>query len=641
MPLRVLCVGGGYACHFAGWVLAREGASVEVVAEGRTHFPELPRTAMLPSEPAELEQHLADVDVCITDDVVRLEAVLGGPDPWPASLRALTLVDIGRPAAEDDANAAIASRSGVGATIGEADGPGFAPPARMLEALVGLGAASGALAGWLGAQRDGRGEHVQVDPVHHVAVLSGVNAIQFLDYGLPWRRSGRSASGSGGPFPFRMFACRDGWVVAICRSLDDWTSLIDMLGNPRWSSDPEYADPLHIARHHADTVAALITEELSSRTVADVVEAAKAHRVPLAPLRTIEDARADTRLFPVAGKADPTRPVQAVAVTDAASRGPWAVAATSQVREPRGPLHGLRVLDLGWVWAAPIAAAWLADLGADVVKVESPARLDLARRRGVEFPSDRVAIRPSLPGHERAWLFNAANRNKRSLVLDLKQVRDRDRFLELVSAADVMIESFSAGVLERLQVSPDVLMRTNPTLLLLSMGGRAVDGEYVSRSYAPILSALAGIEGEVVDAAGAPLGLLNWGVADPNAGCWGVLAVLAALARGESGRHLVLSQLRALVNTCVAGYHEGGSTRVPLAQPEEVTAEHLAGRATGPLGQVYREVVTRSWTPDIGERRAMGTPWRFRRMPVEVRRGAPTLGDTSYDVVREAWRRRT
>lgn len=637
MSLRVLCVGDGYACHYAGWVLAREGASVEVAARGPSHVPELARTSALPETSDQWTHLLAGVDVCITDDVARLDSVLGGPEPWPDPLRALTLVDIGWPGADADANARIASLSGVGAAIGEADGPGLAPPARMLEALVGLGAASGALAGWLGARRDGRGEHVRIDPVRYIAVLSGVNAIQFLDYGLRWCRSGRSASGSGGPFPFRMFACRDGWIVVICRSLDDWRSLTAMLGNPAWSLETEYTDPLHIARHHADTVAALITEELSSWTVSEIVEAAKAHRVPLAPIRTIDEARADSRLFDRARVATPRHPVQAVAVAEPSLRGTWLTEGTS-VR--RGPLDGLRVLDLGWVWAAPIAAAWLADLGADVVKIESPERLDLARRRGIEFPSDREASRPSLPGHERAWLFNAVNRNKRSLVLDLKDARDRDRFLELVARADVVVESFSAGVLERLQVSPEVLMRTNPNLLLLSMGGRAIDGEYVSRSYAPMLSALAGIEGEVVDDAGDPVGLLNWGVADPNAGCWGVLAVLAALARGETGRHLVLSQLQALVNTCIAGYREERRARVPLAHPEEVTAEHLGGTASGPLGDVYREAVVRNWAPEVGERRSMGSPWHFRRMPVEVRRGAPMLGDTSHEIVREAWGRR-
>lgn len=631
-------MGEGYACHFAGWVLAREGAQVEVATEVPAHLPGLRRTSGGPGTSDEWTRRLAGVDVCITDDLSRLDAVLGGPDPWPDALGGLTLVEIGWPGAEEDANAMIATRSGVGAAIGEADGPGRAPPARMLEALVGLGASSGALAGWLGTRRDGRGEHVQVDPVHYIAVLSGVNAMQFLDYGLQWRRSGRSASGSGGPFPFRMFACRDGWVVAICRSVDDWKSLIAMLGNPPWSAEAAFADPLHIARHHADTVAALITEDLSVRTVADVVEAAREHRVPLAPLRTIGEARADTRLFSLPTAPEPRHPVDTVAVTEVSPRGSWrAETVTPTVARPRGPLEGLRVLDLGWVWAAPIAAAWLADLGADVVKVESPERLDLSRRRGLEFPAARAASRPSLPGHEKAWLFNAVNRNKRSLVLNLKDVRDRDRFLELVACADVVIESFSEGVLERLRISPDVLLQANPQLLLLSMGGRSVDGEYVSRSYAPMLSALAGIEGEVVGEDGDPLGLLNWGVADPNAGMWGLLSVLAALGRGERGRHLVLSQLRALVNTCIDGYGDGAVGGEQLSDPEEVTAAHLGGDAPGPLGEVYRHIVTRNWTPEVGERRSMDAPWRFRRMPVGVLRGAPVLGDTSYETVQTAW----
>lgn len=623
MP-RILCFGQGYACQFAGWVLARSGADVELVLEQGT--------------PPQWTSRLAGVDICITDDLHALNDVLGGTDPWPDELRALTLVEIGWPGSLDDANARIAALSGIGAVIGETDGPGLAPPGRMLEALVGLQAATGGLAGWLGAQRDGLGEHVHVDPIACMAVLSGVNAIQFLDYGLRWRRSGRSASGSGGPFPFRMFRCLDGWVVAICRSRGDWKSLLAMLGDPDWSRRPEYADPLAIARHHADEVAGFITDDLCRRPVADVVDVARRHRVPLAPVRTTAQALADHRLFVAPGRPDPIAPV----TITYPSGGPTSTLWQPRSREPpppgaRAPLDGLRVLDLGWVWAAPVGTAWLADLGADVVRVESLDRLDLSRRRGLEFPAERKATRPALPGHERAWLFNAANRNKRSLRLELKEAADRDCFLDLVACADVVVESFSAGVLERLGIAPDVLLEVNPHLLVLSMGGEAIDAEYISRSYAPMLSALAGVESQVVDTAGEPLGLLNWGVADPNAGCWGSFSVVAALARREAGSHIVLSQLRALGNTCVDSYRGNTSGVVALEEPEEVTQDHLVGMATGTLGDVYRTVVVRDWTPEAGERRSMGAPWRFRRMPVGVRAGAPLLGTTTAAELRDAW----
>lgn len=635
MP-RVVCAGHGYACQFAGWVLARSGADVRTVVEGSTTtvFPELRRCPPIPADAAAATDWLAEVDLCITDDIGPLAAVVGGAEPWPPAIRGLTLVELGWPAARPDANSTIALRTGIGAAIGEPDGPGLSPPGRMLEALVGVQAAAAGIAAWLGAQRDGLGEHVRIDPLACVTVVSGINAIQFLDYGNPWRRAGRTASGSGGPFPFRMFRCRDGWVVAICRSRAEWTSLVAMLGDPPWSRRPELDDPLRIARHHADEVAALIETELVTRDLEQVLADGRRHRVPLAPLRSVDEALDDPRLFTAGRWADPIHPVtvRPVGPGHARRRG------TAATRPARAPLAGLRVLDLGWVWAAPIATSWLADLGADVVKVESFDHLDPSRRRGLEFPAQHDRSRPPLPGHERTWLFHAANRNKRSIRLELKEPADRQAFLDLVARADVVVESFSAGVLERLDLAPDVLLQANPGLVLLSMGGRAVDGEYVTRSYAPMLSALAGIESQVVDREGAPLGLLNWGVADPNAACWAVLAVLAALAHG-GGAHLVLSQLRALVNTCLASYRTTGSGVEELEAPEEVTTRHLLGEAPGPLGDTYRRALSRDWAPDLGERRALGSPWAFRRMPVGVRVGAPTFGSTALEDLRSEWMR--
>jgi crotonobetainyl-CoA:carnitine CoA-transferase CaiB-like acyl-CoA transferase len=376
-------------------------------------------------------------------------------------------------------------------------------------------------------------------------------------------------------------------------------------------------------------VSALIEEILADRTVAEVVAAGREYRVPIAPLRTVDEAMADPLLF------DAGEPVPAITTERPEPLPcPW-----HERNRPGGPLAGLRVLDLGWVWAAPVATAWLADLGADVVKVESLDRLDVGRRRGVDFPVGLPSARATLPGHERAWLFNAANRNKRGIRLELKDPADHARFLELVADADVVVESFATGVLERLDLAPERLFAANPGLLLLSMGGRTVDGKHVARSYAPILTALAGLEATVTDRAGGPLGLFNWGVADPNAGAWATFAVVAALAADRGGSHLLLSQLRAIVNTCASRYRGDDPPRAELADPEEVTLAHLAGTATGPLGDLYRSVLVRGWSPEFGERLAFTSPWRFRRMPVGVRAAAPLFASTPVEAVLAEWTR--
>jgi crotonobetainyl-CoA:carnitine CoA-transferase CaiB-like acyl-CoA transferase len=628
----VVGIARGYAARYALHVLRDLGAEVdELWPVGKPAPAQLDCLTHSPRavDDAALAAAARDAEVVLTDRLDLLAACA------PASHCQVT-VELRPPADLDDANVRIARECGIGAVIGEADGPGQAPPGRMLEAIAGLHAVVAALAAWSGARRDGASEHVTVDPVDCLAAVSGVNAIQFLNYGRPWRRSGASASGSGGPYPFRLFPCADGWIVAICRSRLEWASFLDLLGNPPWASYPAYQDPLEIASSHADAVTELVTACLSSRTVEEVVSDARRHRVPLAPMRSVADAVADPRLFHAGDPARPRPPFEVMEVSPRPS--PWHPRRKREAASGRrpGPLAGVRVLDLGWVWAAPVAAAWLADLGADVVKVESLERLDVARRRGIEFPVGDEG-EAALPGYERAWVFNAVNRNKRSIHLELKGEDDRGRFLELVAASDVVLESFSTGVLERLDLGPDVLFKANPALLLASMGGRTVDGEYVARSYAPMLSALAGIESQVVNRDGQPLGLLNWGVADPNAGTWAALAVVAALSAGLGGRHLLVSQLRALVNTCVSTYSGYDPATPPLLDPPEVTLDHLTGTVTDRLGDVYRRMVHRAVTPETGERVSFQPPWRFRQMAVEVRRGAPLLGSTPVDEVLEGW----
>ena len=129
-------------------------------------------------------------------------------------------------------------------------------------------------------------------------------------------------------------------------------------------------------------------------------------------------------------------------------------------------LRGIRVLDLTRMLAGPYATMLLADLGAEVIKVEEPAG-DPIRRMGPPFEADG-----------RAAYFMAVNRNKKSVVLDLRKEEDRGRFLELVKTADVVIDNFRAGVIERLGVTAGVLRAARPDLVTCSMTAFGSDGPY-------------------------------------------------------------------------------------------------------------------------------------------------------------------
>ncbi|MCA9902279.1 MAG: CoA transferase [Anaerolineae bacterium] len=129
------------------------------------------------------------------------------------------------------------------------------------------------------------------------------------------------------------------------------------------------------------------------------------------------------------------------------------------------PLEGVRVLDLTRLLPGGMATLMLADLGADVIKIESPDGGDYARWTP-----------PLVDGM--GVLFRLLNRNKRSVILDLKQERGRSQFHQLVQTADVVIESFRPGVLARLQCAADVLRTLNPRLIFCSLSGWGQTGPY-------------------------------------------------------------------------------------------------------------------------------------------------------------------
>jgi crotonobetainyl-CoA:carnitine CoA-transferase CaiB-like acyl-CoA transferase len=145
------------------------------------------------------------------------------------------------------------------------------------------------------------------------------------------------------------------------------------------------------------------------------------------------------------------------------------------------PLADLRVLDLSTVIAGPNCARYLADFGADVIKVE---RADGDSLRTMAWQDERDG--------QGMW-FKLANRNKRMIVLDLKDDADRDVLLDLVVDASVLVENFRPGRLERLGLGPDVLLARNPRLVITRVSGFGQDGPYAERpGFATIAEAMAG-----------------------------------------------------------------------------------------------------------------------------------------------------
>jgi crotonobetainyl-CoA:carnitine CoA-transferase CaiB-like acyl-CoA transferase len=188
--------------------------------------------------------------------------------------------------------------------------------------------------------------------------------------------------------------------------------------------------------------------------------------------------------------------------------------------EAPGPLVGLRVLDLSTVIAGPSVARYLADFGADVIKVERPEG-DSLRNMAWRDPRDGSGL---------WWKF--ANRNKRCITLDLKQADDLGVLLRLADGADVLVENFRPGTLERLGLGPDVLLARNPRLVITRVTGFGQEGPYAGRpGFASIAEAMSGYAALAGEPDGPPL-LPPIALTDEVTGLVGAFATMLALHAG-------------------------------------------------------------------------------------------------------------
>src|SRR5882672_7780578 len=188
---------------------------------------------------------------------------------------------------------------------------------------------------------------------------------------------------------------------------------------------------------------------------------------------------------------------------------------------PLGPLAGIRVLDLSRLLPGPFASLVLADLGAQVDKIEDPAGGDYLR------------VMPPMHG-DTSSMFLALNRNKRSACLDLKMASGRAALLKLAAHYDVLLEQFRPGVLERLGLGHPTLRETNPRLIVCALTGYGQDGPLAQRAGHDLnYLARAGVLG-MNGPAGAPPQVPGFQLADIGGGLWCVAGILAALYRRKA-----------------------------------------------------------------------------------------------------------
>ncbi|MEE8422670.1 MAG: CoA transferase [Dehalococcoidia bacterium] len=539
-----------------------------------------------------LSELAATCDVLVTDlparDVKALDLLALGSDAAPTVRISITPFGLSGPYADWEASSStLLAMAGHTWLAGD---PGRAPltmPWRYPQYQAGQFAFIAALAYRRGSvEASGRPHTVEISMFECLASLH-----QYTD--TMWTFSGRVRRRLGNRFENNtnlLLRCRDGWYeVSLPQNF--WVQFAHMIGR----GDIAEAGPLSTAAgriEHHDELVEVIDEALGDWTAERIMrEGQEVWRVPIGHAASLGELLDDEQLAqadfwrPLPGAEGLSTPGAAVRlrgvepapepllarpgddtrdVIDALSHAtadPTTSAMpampTMPAPAPRSsptlapPLRGVRVLDLTRVWAGPVAARILGDLGADVIRVEAPSGRGPAviRRpgRGADFPDGDPGERP----WNRQGLFNKLNRNKRSLALNLKEPRGRELFLALVAESDVVIENFSARVMPGLGLDYDRLREAKPDIIYLAMPAFGLDGprrDYIG--FGSSIEPSSGFTALMGYSADEPR-ITAAGVSDPIAGTTAAAAILSALEHRDatgSGAFLELSQQQAGIN---------------------------------------------------------------------------------------------
>ncbi len=373
--------------------------------------------------------------------------------------------------------------------------------------------------------------------VNLLGVMTWVNwkAVALGALGKELKREGAQAE-------WPVFRLRDGHAAMVFFE-PQWDTVCDLIGDTRLRD--ERLRTFQDRESNRDLYQGIIANWFSTRTKAEVTRLMDANHIPNGVVATPEDLLRDPLVLHRGGMSSgvsstgrpysrPRLPhrVYRVASERKASRPamPKSVASSSTTL----PLQGLRVIDLGVITAGAGAGALLADLGADVIKVESTTYADPFR---------------SWAGSEKgdSPLFKFNNRNKRGVALDLKTPTGRDAFLQLVRESDLVMENFRRGVLDRLNIGFDVLRGANPDIVLVSLTGQGLDGPGSENvSFGSSLEARSGIASVTRSFDGTPfVSGRNLNYPDQIVCLHAAGAIMAALLRQTRERgalHLDISQ---------------------------------------------------------------------------------------------------
>ena len=534
--IRVTALGGAAAVAYAGKLFADLGADV-MRTDAAAREGSLPGHILLcgSSESGDAPQ------------VNPHELARGHPHLVVAAVTPFGLRGEMRSWAADDLT--LQAYGGISIGIGLPAEPPLKLPGNQTAYQAGLSAAIAAM----GALLSGHGALVDVAAADvWASFYSGVD-VSLAHFGRH-RKSRAGHRVSGQPYPRTIFRCSDGYFAIQCGESRHWQAFLRMIEREDLQSHPLFANRFKANDEHGDACDALVEPWFRARTKDEILRECLEHRIPGAPVYDIGEVVAHAHLrergyFPACNV------YASLEENPHAARGPRP-GACAVTRTKLRPLAGLRVVDFGWVWAGAVPGHILADLGAEVIKVESASPLDYMRQGRPIVGSQKDP--------EQNPMFQNVNRGKLSLRIKLDHPDARAVLADLIAASDVVIENFSPGVMQKFGLSYRELERIRPDLVMCSMSAVGQDGPLSGiRTYATMIASLAGLDSLVGYEHGRVLGSQS-SYADPNASLHAVLGILAALwrrNRSGEGAYLDLSQWEAAVNVMGAHIAEYGMRR--------------------------------------------------------------------------------
>ncbi|TAI63527.1 CoA transferase [Bradyrhizobium sp. Leo170] len=471
--------------------------------------------------------------------------------------------DVGPYASFAATDSTIRALTGLIKLVGPIGGPPMHAPDFQTGILAGLWGFIAASSSVLARMQDGRGRASRLSIFESTIAVTEYIMFESFSRGDVMRRIGVNRFWP--TFPVGIYETRQGWLGVTTVTPAQWRSFCEMLGLLELRDDPKLF--LGVDRlQHVEAIEAKFLPRLKQRTAQEWFAEGLKRKIPIVPVPEIAELIADEEkqargaIVPVtvgeergfsAGSMQrltgtpPRRGGKVPAIGEQQQiEGPLRVPLPEQSGPNRLPLEGIRVVDFSMGWAGPICTRTLADLGADVIKIEAIQYPDWWR--GVDRRPAYVLEKM----YEKSVRYCIMNRNKRAITLDLTRPQGLNLAKRLLADADLVVDNYSVEVLPKLGLSYDVLRKLNPKLVMMSMSAFGAGSVHRDcRAYGSTLEQGSGLPSVVGDAGGPPV-MSHTAFGDAVGGLNGCAAVLTALIHAKltgEGQFIDLAQIECMM----------------------------------------------------------------------------------------------